>query len=155
MALTMTIPSDYGYVLLAAVSTFLVGSWHGMLVGGYRKAAKIPYPFEYASYEQVQTASPAKSKAMLAFNAAQRSHQNFGENHPSFVGALLIAGLRFPVVSAVLGGVWAANRVVYALGYTKSAEQGGKGRYYGGLAILAQYVMVIMAGKSAWDIARV
>ncbi|CAN9355471.1 unnamed protein product [Alternaria alternata] len=49
----LQIPSEYGYVLAACVSTFFVGAWHGGRVGGFRKAAKIPYPYEYASYEQV------------------------------------------------------------------------------------------------------
>jgi glutathione S-transferase len=164
---TIQIPSEYGYVatnlfplnylltlspsyvLLAAVSTFLVGSWHGGRVGVFRKAAKIPYPFEYASYEQIQTASPASSKAMLAFNSAQRAHQNFNENHPTALGAMAIAGLKFPVATAALGGVWAVNRVVYALGYTNGSE-GGKGRYYGALWMLAHYAMIIMAGVAAW-----
>ncbi|KAF2026945.1 glutation S-transferase [Setomelanomma holmii] len=155
MALTFTIPNEYGYVLLAAVSTFVVGTWHGMRVGGFRKAAKIPYPYEYASYEQIQTASPASSKAMLAFNSAQRAHQNFGENHPTVLGTLLIAGLRYPVAVAVMGAVWSVNRVVYAIGYTNSATEGGKGRYYGALWMIVHYVLIGMAGKSAWDIARI
>lgn len=117
-----------------------------------RKAAKIPYPFEYASYEQVQTAAPASKKAMLAFNSAQRAHQNFGENHPTVIGALLISGLRWPVATAVLGAVWSVNRIVYAIGYTNSGEQGGKGRYYGALGIIAHYVLIVMSGISAYKI---
>jgi glutathione S-transferase len=140
------------YVLLAAVSTFFVGSWHGARVGGFRKAAKIPYPFEYASYEQVQTAAPATKSAMLAFNSAQRAHQNFNENHVTALGALLIAGLRYPVAAGVLGAVWSVNRVVYAVGYTRSGEDGGKGRYYGALWMLAHYAMVLMSGKAAYDL---
>ncbi|CAO2651692.1 Nn.00g042620.m01.CDS01 [Neocucurbitaria sp. VM-36] len=147
------LPNDYGYVLLAAVSTFFVGVWHGGRVGSFRKAAKIPYPYEYASYEQVQTASPANSKLMLAFNAAQRAHQNFNENHPTALGAMLIAGLKYPVAVGVLGAVWSVNRVVYAVGYTRSGGEGGKGRYYGALWMLAHYAMVLMAGKAAWDLA--
>jgi glutathione S-transferase len=168
---TIQIPSEYGYVatnlfplnylltlspsyvLLAAVSTFLVGSWHGGRVGVFRKAAKIPYPFEYASYEQIQTASPASSKAMMAFNSAQRAHQNFNENHPTALGAMLIAGLQYPFAAAVLGGVWAVNRVVYAVGYTNGSE-GGKGRYYGILWMLAHWALIGMSGKAAWDFAR-
>jgi glutathione S-transferase len=140
------------YVLLAAVSTFLVGTWHGGRVGAFRKAAKIPYPYEYASYEQVQTASPANSKLMIAFNSAQRAHQNFNENHPTALGAMLIAGLQYPVATAVAGGLWSVNRVIYALGYTNGAE-GGKGRYYGILWMIAHYAMVGMAGKAAWNFA--
>ncbi|KAH8719293.1 hypothetical protein GQ44DRAFT_775430 [Phaeosphaeriaceae sp. PMI808] len=119
---TIQVPSDYGYVLLAATSTFFVGSWLGGRVGFFRKAAKVPYPFEYASYEQVQTAAPTSAKAMTLFNSAQRSHQNFNENHPSALGAMLIAGLRWPTVTAALGAVWSVNRVIYALGYTNGSE---------------------------------
>ncbi|KAJ4983316.1 MAPEG family protein [Stagonosporopsis vannaccii] len=147
------IPAEYGYVLGAIVSTFFVNTWHGGHVGAFRKAAKIPYPFEYASYEQVQTASPASKKAMLAFNSAQRAHQNFGENHPTVIGTLLISGLRWPVATAVLGAVWSVNRIVYAIGYTNSGGEGGKGRYYGALWMIAHYSLLVMSGISAYKIA--
>ncbi|KAF2191486.1 membrane-associated proteins in eicosanoid and glutathione metabolism [Zopfia rhizophila CBS 207.26] len=150
---TIDIQSEYGYVLLAAVSTFAVGQWLGGRVNGYRKAAKIPYPYEYASYEQVQTASPASSKAMLLFNSAQRAHQNFNENHPSAVAAMLIAGLKYPQAAAILGATWSVNRVIYGWGYTMDMK-GGKGRYYGILWMLAHFGLIGYAGKAAWDIAR-
>ncbi|KAF2125981.1 membrane-associated proteins in eicosanoid and glutathione metabolism [Dothidotthia symphoricarpi CBS 119687] len=148
----LVIPDQYGYVLLAAVSTFLVGSWHGLRVGSYRKAAKVPYPFEYASYEQIQTASPASKNAMILFNSAQRAHQNFNENHPIALGSMLISGLKYPSATAILAAVWSVNRVVYALGYTNGTEA-GKGRYYGILWFLAHHIMMGMAGKAAWDVA--
>ncbi|KAH6625638.1 hypothetical protein C7974DRAFT_377127 [Boeremia exigua] len=147
------IPAEYGYVLGAVVGTFFVGVWHGARVGGFRKAAKVPYPFEYASYEQVQTAAPASKKAMLAFNSAQRAHQNFNENHPTIIGTILISGLRWPVATAVLGAVWSAMRVVYAIGYTSSSEDGGKGRYYGILWLLAHHSLLLMSGYTAYKIA--
>jgi glutathione S-transferase len=90
---------------------------------------------------------------MLAFNSAQRSHQNFNENHPTALGAMLIAGLKYPTAVGVLGAVWSVNRVVYALGYTRSGEQGGKGRYWGAAWMIAHYAMVLMSGKVAWDFA--
>ncbi|KAG9189235.1 glutathione S-transferase [Alternaria panax] len=146
------IPSEYSYVLAACVSTFFVGAWQTGRVGGFRKAAKIPYPFEYASYEQVQTASPQSKAAMLAFNSAQRAHQNFNENHVTALGAMLITGLRYPIAAAVLGAVWSVNRVAYAIGYSRSGEDGGKGRYYGALGIIAHYVLVLMSSKAAYDL---
>jgi glutathione S-transferase len=127
-----------------------VGSYLGSRVSTFRKAAKVPYPYEYASYEQVQTAAPAKAKAMDQFNRAQRGHQNFNENHSSAIVAMLIAGLKYPVPAAVLGAVWSVNRVVYAVGYTNGGE---KGRYYGVLWMVAHYVLFLYAGKTAWDIA--
>lgn len=124
-----------------------------MRVGAFRKAAKIPYPFEYASYEQIQTASPASSKAMIAFNSAQRAHQNFNENHVTAVAAMVIAGVKYPTAAAVMGAVWSVNRVVYALGYTNGAE-GGKGRYYGIAWMFAHMGLIGTATKAAWDVAR-
>ncbi|KAH9867806.1 hypothetical protein IAQ61_007110 [Plenodomus lingam] len=76
------IPPEYGYVLATATSTFLLATWHAIRVGHFRKAAGIPYPYEYASYEQVSAAPAASATHLLAFNAAQRAHQNFNENHP-------------------------------------------------------------------------
>ena len=89
---------------------------------------------------------------MLAFNSAQRAHQNFNENHVTALGAMLITGLRYPVAAAVLGAVWSVNRVIYAIGYARTGEDGGKGRYYGALGIIAHYVLVLMSGKAAYDL---
>lgn len=66
---------------------------------------------------------------------------------------MAVAGLRWPVAVALLGAVWSVNRVVYAVGYTRSGEQAGKGRYYGVTWMIAHYVMIGMAGKAAWDFA--
>ncbi|KAF2270311.1 membrane-associated proteins in eicosanoid and glutathione metabolism [Lojkania enalia] len=148
----LELPSQYGYVLLSAVSTFFVGSWLGMRVVGFRKAAKISYPYEYASYEQIQTAPPARAQALHKFNCAQRGHQNFNENHVTALGAMLIAGLKYPIVAASLGAVWTINRVIYAWGYTTDKKD-GKGRYYGIAWMLVQYILIGYAGKAAWDVA--
>lgn len=39
---------------------------------------------------------------------------------------MLIAGLRFPLTTAVLGAVWGFGRILYTRGYTSDA--GPKGR---------------------------
>lgn len=153
---TVEIPSEYGYVILTTVSTFILATWHGIRVGHFRKAAKVPYPYEYASYEQIQTASPDKQKAMYLFNCAQRAHQNYNENHPTALAALLIAGLGYPKAAAITGAIWAVNRAIYAIGYTKAEEKGaqggGKGRYYGIMWQLAHFVLIGMAGKTGYDL---
>jgi len=75
---------------------------------------------------------------------AQRAHANFIENQPSFLGALAIAGLRFPMASAVLGATWVFGRLAYAIGYTSSA--GPKGRVFGFLVSgLSDNVLRLMA----------
>ncbi|KAF2864760.1 hypothetical protein BDV95DRAFT_632726 [Massariosphaeria phaeospora] len=149
---SIELPAGYGYVLLSSVSTFAVSIWLSMRVGAFRKRASVPYPFEYASASEIAAASPSAARAKTLFNCAQRAHQNFNENHPTALGALLIGGLRFPLLSAGLGAFWAVNRVAYAVGYT-SGKEGGKGRYVGIGWLLAHYVLVGVAGKSAWDLA--
>ena len=89
---------------------------------------------------------------MLAFNAAQRAHQNFNENHVTVLGSMLVTGLRYPVAAGVMGALWSVNRVVYSIGYTRSAENGGKGRYYGVMGSLVQIGIVLMSVKAAWDL---
>ncbi|CCF47515.1 MAPEG family protein [Colletotrichum higginsianum] len=124
MPLTLQVPNEYGYVLLVAASTFFINTTHVLLTSKYRKASGLVYPAPYASNEQA-----AKDPKAYQFNCAQRAHANFTENQPSFLGALLISGLRYPVASAVLGAGWALSRVFYAFGYTSGA--GPKGRIGG------------------------
>ncbi|KAL8774235.1 MAG: hypothetical protein Q9209_000986 [Squamulea sp. 1 TL-2023] len=74
MSTQITIPSEYGYVLLTAYLSTTVGYWHMLRTGSYRRAAKVPYPNAYA------TAAEAKeSKDKYLFNCAQRSHVQFLE----------------------------------------------------------------------------
>ena len=68
------------------------------------------------------------------------------------LGALLIAGLRFPLTSAIMGAAWTLCRYVYMVGYNRGGE-GGTGRYKGiyfwafqfGLMGMAGYTGVMMA----------
>ena len=57
---------------------------------------------------------------------------------------MLIAGLRFPVASAVMGFGWSLGRYFYMRGYTQGAE-GGKGRYQGIFYQLFHYGLIFMA----------
>jgi glutathione S-transferase len=111
------------YVLLAAASTFLLNSLHSINTGKYRKAAKVNYPGAYAPSSRTDTEAHQ-------FNCAQRAHANFIENQASMLGALLLAGIKFPITSAAMGGAWTVSRYLYMVGYSKGGE-GGKGRYQG------------------------
>ncbi|KAK1659261.1 MAPEG family protein [Colletotrichum godetiae] len=126
MPLSLQVPDEYGYVLLVAASTFFINTTHVLLTSKYRKASGLVYPAPYASNEQAE-----KDPKAYQFNCAQRAHANFTENQPSFLGALLISGLRFPVASAVLGAGWTLSRILYAFGYTSGA--GPKGRTRGSI----------------------
>ncbi|KAF7558963.1 hypothetical protein G7046_g5197 [Stylonectria norvegica] len=119
MTLTIEFPENYGFVLVAATSTFFVNTLHQYLTSKYRKASGLKYPIPYASNEDA-----AKDPKAYQFNCAQRAHGNFTENHTSFLGALLISGLRFPVPAAVLGAGWVLSRTYYAVGYASGGPAG-------------------------------
>ncbi|KAI0169446.1 membrane-associated proteins in eicosanoid and glutathione metabolism [Hypoxylon sp. FL1284] len=134
----LEVPSEYGYVLTAAVSSLLVHTYHFFLTVRARKASGIAYPISYATQEQAD-----KDPNAYLFNCAQRAHANYTEALTPFVGSLLISGLRYPIASAVLGGTWAVARIVYATGY---ARAGPKGRQLGnGFGLLSDLSLKIMA----------
>ena len=156
--MSVTIPNEYGYLsllskhdsscltmrsyvlLTAAASTFFINTWHTILVGSARKAAKVPYPNAYAS-----AAEAAESQDKYLFNCAQRAHYNFLEALPTYLVTLLVAGIRYPVLSAGLGVAWGVARVMYGLGYMRKDKKGGMGRYAG---IWHSPILVILAGMS-------
>ncbi len=125
------------WVLLAATSTFILNSLHSSNTGKFRKAAKVSYPAAYAPSSRTDVEAHN-------FNCAQRAHANFTENHPSFLGALLIAGLRYPLTSAVMGAVWTLGRYLYMVGYSRGGD--GKGRYNGIFYMLSHIRSMGMAG---------
>jgi len=135
---TFTLDPNYGYVLLAATSTFLVNYAHSMNTGRMRKLAKVPYPGCYAPDSRTDPEA-------FKFNCAQRSHANFTENQPSMLASLLLAGLRFPVAAAAMGFGWSLGRYLYMTGYTRG-DAGGKGRYQGIFFQVFQFGLVLMAG---------
>ncbi|KAK4103838.1 membrane-associated proteins in eicosanoid and glutathione metabolism [Parathielavia hyrcaniae] len=143
---TITIPNEYGYVLLAASSTAFVNVLHMILTSARRKAAAVKYPIAYVSAEQAD-----KDPKAYAFNCAQRAHANFTENLTPFLTALLISGLRYPVYAGALGGAWVFGRVLFALGYT---SKGPQGRLVGGyLASLSNLGLILGAGYTALGLA--
>jgi len=137
---TLTIDPNYGYVLLAAASTFLLNTIHSINTGAYRKAAKINYPAPYAP-------SSRTDDEAHRFNCAQRAHANFIENQPSLLGALLLAGIRFPITAAVMGAGWSVSRYLYMTGYSQGGV-GGKGRYRGIYFWVFQLALLGLTGYS-------
>ncbi|KKA28031.1 hypothetical protein TD95_005029 [Thielaviopsis punctulata] len=119
MPLILEVPSEFGYVLAVATSSFFLNTALGIQVGTYRKAAGIKYPTAYASEELA-----AKDPKAYQFNCAQRAHLNFCEVHISWLGALLISGLRFPTASAAIGATWLVGRALYGRGYVVNGPEG-------------------------------
>ena len=65
------------------------------------------------------------------FNCAQRAHGNFLENAPQTMLFILVAGLKWPNLSAALGAAWVVFRSLYLYGYVYSKKPMGQGRFMG------------------------
>ncbi|KAG8624824.1 hypothetical protein KVT40_007891 [Elsinoe batatas] len=146
-SLPLSLPRDYGYILLLTTLTCVNSFWHGLRVTSFRKRASLPYPTPYADSAHLSSASsPEKKQALHLFNCAQRAHGNFLENQTGVLVTMLVAGVRYPVAASVLGAVWNVGRVVYAVGYTRKDTQGGKARLQGSFFWLAQLGLMGLAG---------
>ncbi|KAI6355878.1 hypothetical protein MCOR25_008084 [Pyricularia grisea] len=144
-AITLTLPGDYGYVLLAAASSFFLQTYHMVLSSKARKESGLAYPIAYAEAQVT-----AKDPKAFAFNCAQRAQTNFTENLTPFLGALLISGLKYPIPSAGLGAGWVVSRIIYASGYTSF---GPKGRGIGFIgSALADLSLKFMAFYAAYSL---
>ena len=130
------------YVILTATATALVNGWIAITVGKLRRKAKVAYPTPYASPEQTKTDPDA-----YALNCAHRAQANTIENMPSFIPALLIAGLGFPKAATTLGATYLVSRVLFTVGYINSKiGDGGRGRRIGGWGVIPLLGLVSLAG---------
>ncbi|EMC98631.1 hypothetical protein BAUCODRAFT_65848 [Baudoinia panamericana UAMH 10762] len=148
MSVQLFVPKEYGYVILTTIGTCFLGFWHAGRVANFRRKAKVPYPKAFADSGDLSSASSGEQKkAMYIFNCAQRAHANYLENHGMTMAAMLIAGVQHPLWATGLGLVWAANRIAYAIGYTRADKTDGSGRYAGIAFSLPQ---VGLCGLAAW-----
>jgi len=138
--MSLTIPQDYGYVLVALSAVPILNFYQSFQVGRLRGKAGVPYPNAYATHAEAE-ASPEKYR----FNCAVRAHSNLLENLPNYVISTAIAGLKYPKVVAGLGAVWTLGRVLFARGYIYSDKKNGAGRYNGIFYALAQLGLMGMA----------
>lgn len=158
-----------GAVPIVVVIIFVVHTWMGAVVGAARKRFGIPYPTLYAVPGTLRNYAPVKDKSeaggggaagataasplsggsaggelvtaeeAYAFNCIQRGHQNTIENLPCVLALLLVNWLTFPSYAAGCGFIWAAGRVLYMLGYSRSVEtrMWGAIAYVGLLGLIA------------------
>ena len=119
--ISIDVPADYKWVLLALVGVFFANQY---LVIGVMKARKkygVKYPNLYA---------PPGHKNEEAFNCAQRAHQNTVESQALFLVELVIVGLFYPLFAATCGALYSVGRILYGYGY---ATKGPDGRLIGSL----------------------
>ncbi|KAK7479634.1 hypothetical protein BaRGS_00029100 [Batillaria attramentaria] len=130
-SVSLTIPSDYGYVVLVVVATWILLNWLALQVMKARKKYEVAYPKLY-------------DERSHDFNCVQRAHQNTLENITCFLLFLLIGGLLYPRLSALFGIIYLASRVVYAYGYytgDPSKRNRGAFGYVGLLGLIVNTIL--------------
>ena len=83
----------------------------------------------------------------MVFNCTQRSHQNTLETVPLAIMCQALMGLKFPIVAAVMGFVWAIGRIIYANGYSSGdPAKRMPGAAISGIVYLALIIGCFVAG---------
>ncbi|CAE6531317.1 unnamed protein product [Rhizoctonia solani] len=143
MPTTITLPDNYGYVALAAISTGFLTAFQTILVSKARKRSGVEYPRLYAEKEE-----QAKSIEALKFNCAQRAHQNTLEWLPHVLFFTTFLGLRRPVLAASLGALWSTSRVLYTIGYVSGdpKKRNTRGGVFGSVAYMGLLLSATYAG---------
>ena len=148
MSTTITLPENYGYVVLAATSTGFLTLLQFILVSSGRKKAGIKYPQMYAEKAEMD-----KSFEAVKFNCAQRAHGNTLEFLPHVLFFTTFLGLRYPTLAASLGATWTGARVLYTLGYVTGdpAKRNTRG---GAISTVAYFGLLLSSVYAGVELAR-
>jgi len=128
MAVVISVPAEYGYVIISIVITVFIQFYLGYLVGVARKKHGVQYPAMYDSNK-------------LVFNCVQRGHQNMLETHYITIASALVSGFQFPKLTAILVIGYGVGRILYAQGY---ATGDPAKRYKGGFNLLCLFGLVLL-----------
>mmetsp|Transcript_4629 Transcript_4629/g.10128 ORF Transcript_4629/g.10128 Transcript_4629/m.10128 type:complete len:152 (+) Transcript_4629:188-643(+) len=128
MVFTLTVPNEYGWVVLgagigSAVCNIVLS---GAVMKG-RKELDVPYPNLYAT--------PGFHKKADDFNRIQRSHQNYMEMLDSYIAMTLLGGLKHPISCAVGTIFYYVGAFLYQKGYIDTTLTVGTARYKKGGAL--------------------
>ena len=117
---TITIPNEYGYVLLVAVAFWIQQALIFVIpVIMQRSATGIKAPVLYPN-DKLVSSLKLNEKQVDAYMRAQRVHQNNVEFLVIYFPLFLLASLENPVHAAIAGAVVWLGRLVTAIGYWHS-----------------------------------
>lgn len=151
MSVTITVPDNYGYVILSTVvgSFFLVPTLMGAFVMTARKECDVPYPNMYAT--------PGFHKRADEFNRVQRGHQKMFESLGTFAVANLIGGLRHPITCTACSVLYSTGCVLFLLGYKDTTKDVQMARFSkgGGITYIGLFGSIfttisVAAGMLGW-----
>ena len=89
----MSLPADYGYVIMTGVGAIFMVMWKGIRVGKARKEHGVQYPDMYSPDNKVNLRTlvfALRNNCTQVFNCIQRAHQNTLENLPQFMFLLTV-----------------------------------------------------------------
>jgi glutathione S-transferase len=122
MTFTITVPNEYGYVILTCVvGQFVASTMMGGIVMNARTKFQVPYPNLYAT--------PGFHKQADAFNRVQRGHQNMLETLGTFSLMSLVGGLKYPLAVSGCSAVYFLGAYLFQLGYSDTALDVNLARY--------------------------
>lgn len=142
MVLTLTLPDQYGYVILGNVVVPFISAFYMsasvrrlpfvprlhshavMQVMKARKDCDVQYPNLYAT--------PGYHKQADEFNRVQRGHQSLFESLTFVMIMGLVGGIKHPLASAVSGFLYSIGSILYLMGYADTSVKVDMARHVKG-----------------------
>lgn len=81
----------------------------------------------------------------VLYNNLQRIHYNYLEIVTAMLVWILISLVSQPLAAAIIGYVFVIGRIIYARGYSKSANRRALGAYIADAAIVALFVLSLVS----------
>jgi len=140
MPFPLSLSKDFGYAIGVCGLSCVVAQYGAVKVMQARKKYGIKYPTLYSN---------GKEKSDLAYNCAQRAHQNTLENLPMVNLMTLSSATVFPKTASIFGAIWVLGRFLYIRGY--NSGKGPEGRMLGGLVShLGDIPLLVTTFVAAW-----
>ncbi|KAJ1561098.1 hypothetical protein HK096_005997 [Nowakowskiella sp. JEL0078] len=126
---SVSITSDFGYVILVAIGMAVQLQLTGSSVSSQRKKHGVKYP----DMGSGRYAAKLNDKDWEEFNNYQRAHYNYLEAAPGMYALLFSAGATNPKLAASLGFAYMVGRSFYSRNYVKN---GAESRYNRGAPLM-------------------
>jgi uncharacterized membrane protein YphA (DoxX/SURF4 family) len=166
MSTILSIPQDYGYVLLAAAGITLQCFLAGFSMGRIRRRV-FPQDFMKDNFGDIHQQEMGREIGMMGFpdtgsgrysekldyrtwftfNCSQRSHVDFVEQLTTVIPLLLIAGAFYPIISAVAGFLYFTARISFLWNYRSDGPDAISFEpYVFSLSIITLAIITIIGG---------
>ena len=147
MVLTVSLPSEYPFVLVATtIVPFVANMCMGGLVMAARRRCEVPYPNLYAT--------PGFHKNAEEFNRVQRGHQSMFETMPNMVIMALVGGITYPLATTACAVLYSLGNFLYLIGYSDMNLNVRNARYMrgGGLKQVGLYGCFLTCCGAIWTL---